>query len=125
MGAAGKREGLSRDERLRTRRDLDRVFRDGDHIYAPNFVIISRRNELGFSRVGAISGKKSGTAVERNRVKRLIREFFRRNKGVIRVPADYVIIGRKGARDLRYADVVRELQGVMNPKGPRHESTER
>jgi len=114
MGVAKRPEGLSRDERVRTRRDLDKVFREGARLYAANFVIITRRNERGFSRIGAISGKKMGTAVQRNRVKRLIREFFRRNKGVIRGPADYVIIGRKGARDLGYADVVWQLRGVMD-----------
>lgn len=117
MGVATRREGLSRDERVRTRRDLDRVFREGTRIYARNFVIITRRNELGFSRIGAISGKRSGTAVERNRVKRLIREFFRRNKRVIHGPADYAIIGRKGAANLGYGDVVRQLRGIMNPRG--------
>jgi len=85
-------------------------------------VVITRRNELGFSRVGAISGKKTGTAVERNRVKRLIREFFRRHKNMLRGPADYVLIGRKGAKDLGYADVVRELEGVTSLKRPRHKS---
>jgi len=85
-------------------------------------VVITRRNELGFSRVGAISGKKTGTAVERNRVKRLIREFFRRNKDILQGSTDYVLIGRKGAKDLGYVDVVRELEGVMDLKRPRHKS---
>ena len=85
-------------------------------------MVITRRNELGFSRVGAISGKKTGTAVERNRVKRLIREFFRRNKDILQGSTDYVLIGRKGAKDLGYVDVVRELEGVMDLKRPRHKS---
>jgi ribonuclease P protein component len=59
-----------------------------------------------------ITTKRLGKAVERNRVKRLLREFFRQHKGIL-PPQDIVIIAKKGAAHLHYAEVLAELAGVF------------
>ena len=112
-----KDEGLRKEERLRRQADLEIIAKEGIRRHTKNFVIIARRNDQGFSRLGAVASKKLGEAVERNRVKRLVREFFRRNKDKLSPSTDYVIVGKKGAQDLQYAHVVAELSALLEFRG--------
>jgi ribonuclease P protein component len=57
--------------------------------------------------------KKVGTAVERNRVKRRIREWFRRHRGALHRNAALVVIARQGAADLGMTETERELEGLF------------
>lgn len=56
--------------------------------------------------------KRLGKAVRRNRVKRLLREYFRRHKDRL-PPEDLVIMAKKGATDLDYRQVQEELSRVL------------
>jgi ribonuclease P protein component len=111
-----KDERLRREERLRRKKDFEVIAKEGTRRHTKNFMIISRKNDQGFSRVGAVASKRLGQAVERNRVKRLMREFFRRNKDRLPPSTDYVIVGKKGAQDLPYAHVVDELSILLKPR---------
>jgi ribonuclease P protein component len=73
-------------------------------------------NDLERPRLGVVTTKRLGKAVRRNRVKRLLREFFRHHKGVL-PSQDIVIIAKKGAADLNYAQVLAELGGVFSLSG--------
>jgi ribonuclease P protein component len=109
-------ERLRREERLRRKKDFEAIAKEGIRRHTKNFLIISRKNDQGFSRVGAVASKRLGKAVERNRVKRLMREFFRRNKDRLPPSTDYVIVGKKGAQDLPYAHVADELSTLLKPR---------
>lgn len=108
-----KSEGLRREERLRRKGDFETIAKEGIRRHTKNFLIIARKNDRGFSRLGAVASKKVGKAVERNRVKRLMREFFRRNKDRLPPSTDYVIVGKKGAQTLHYDQVVDELSALV------------
>jgi ribonuclease P protein component len=108
-----KSEGLRREERLRKKGDFETIAKEGIRRHTKNFLIIARKNDRGFSRLGAVASKKVGKAVERNRVKRLMREFFRRNKDRLPPSTDYVIVGKKGAQTLHYDQVVDELSALV------------
>lgn len=56
-----------------------------------------RRGEEGPPRVGFTVSRKVGTAVERNRVRRRLREIVRRSATVMRPGYDYVVVGRRAA----------------------------
>lgn len=92
---AGKRGRLSRSA------DFDRVYRRGRSVANRYLVLYAfPRGEDGDARLGVSVSRKVGTAVERNRVKRLLREAFR--EPTMRLPSgeDLVVVARPDSRAL-------------------------
>lgn len=54
--------------------------------------------------------KKVGSAVQRNRIKRVVREVFRRNRELFPSSHDLVFIAKRGASDIDYGSLLSELQ---------------
>lgn len=104
---------LSKRERILRRDDFLRIGKLGKKIKTNHFIILFLENDLAFSRVGITVTRKIGKAVERNRVKRLIREFFRLNREAIPKSNDFIFIAGKGSPQLVYSDIVRELLGPL------------
>jgi ribonuclease P protein component len=63
-------------------------------------------------RLGLVVTRRLGKAVRRNRVKRLLREFFRRQKKAM-PPQDLIIMAKKGANILSYQQVEAELGRLL------------
>jgi ribonuclease P protein component len=83
----------------------------------PHFIVLMRRSAEGPSRIGITTSRKVGHAPARNRVRRLVREFFRRHRPALRHPADVVVIARPGAPLLGLHDVERELGRALELNG--------
>ncbi|WP_286785714.1 MULTISPECIES: ribonuclease P protein component [Pseudomonas] len=98
---------FSREKRLLTPRQFKSVF-DSPTGKVPgrNVLLLARDNDLDHSRLGLVIGKKSvKLSVERNRLKRQIRESFRLNQDSL-VGWDIVIVARKGLGDLDNSELV-------------------
>ena len=75
-------EEFKREFRILTAKQFDVVFRRGQKAFAKPFTIIFHQNQLTYARIGfAISKKRVRLASQRNRLKRIIRECFRRLHG--------------------------------------------
>jgi ribonuclease P protein component len=61
------------------------------------------------ARLGVTVSAKVGGAVQRNRIKRRVREFFRLHRSKLQPAQDLLIIARVGADKLSYRDVESEL----------------
>jgi ribonuclease P protein component len=70
---------------------------------------------LNTPRLGIIVSKKAGNAVKRNRIKRLVRAFFRVNKNNLQ-KADHIFIAKKNIDTLTYTQVEKELGKILCTK---------
>ncbi|MEJ0099555.1 MAG: ribonuclease P protein component [Pseudomonadota bacterium] len=111
-GANAARQGFARKQRILKASEFAAVYagrrRVTDSFFAVNFM----PNELGLARLGlSIGGKVVGNAVARNRVKRVIRDSFRRIAADL--PAlDLVVGARNGARTAHNARLRESLDGL-------------
>jgi len=98
-------------ERLRRRAEFLAVAA-GAKVPASAFVLQARRRDDGGpARIGFTVSTKVGTAVERNRVRRRLKEAVRRSASQhMRCGHDYVIVGRRTALRVDFARLIAELQ---------------
>jgi len=92
---------------------LNRVGRRED---TAHFKIVFAPNGLGISRLGITVGRRTGNSVVRNKVKRLIREFYRLHKAGFPQGYDILIAAKQGARHLDYRRVKEELGAFIQDK---------
>jgi ribonuclease P protein component len=90
------RHTLDRAKRLRLKRDFDRVFRLRCSAANRFLLVYLAPNGLDGVRLAIQVSRRFGTAVRRNRAKRLIREVFRLEQGGLPTGFDLVCIPRPG-----------------------------
>jgi ribonuclease P protein component len=102
-------------ERLRQRADFLAAAAAGSKVTAPAFLLQARkRTDDGPVRFGFTVSKKVGNAVERNRVRRRLREVVRLFAGNrTRTGHDYVLVGRRAALKLPFDRIVQDFDGAL------------
>jgi ribonuclease P protein component len=94
--ARRKRRRLSRSG------EFERVYREGSSHASRHLVVYAfpRSDEEDEPRLGVSVGRKLGGAVERNRIKRLLRDAFWAGAGDLAPGHDFVIVARPAAGEL-------------------------
>ncbi len=113
------RKTLTRIERLSRQSDLKTVFATGSKKNTAGAKVVYLKNNLSYSRFAITIVRKFGNAVERNRVKRLFREFYRNNKQNIFVGWDIVIVVYPG--DFTTADREHQFSKLVKKANLYHE----
>ena len=80
-------------------------------------VLAFLRNELDHSRFGFVVSKRIGKAVQRNKIKRRMREATRLRLAKIKPGFDLVFIARQPIAQASYADIEQTLELLLEKSG--------
>ena len=101
-------------ERLKQRADF-LAAAAGVKVPAAAFILQARKRDDSLpARFGFTVSKRVGNAVERNRVRRRLREIVRLSAATrVRTGHDYVLVGRRAALNLSFERMTQEFEGAL------------
>jgi ribonuclease P protein component len=103
--------------RLRRRRDFLQVQQRGRRLYSGDVLVVAREPGGPRPRIGITVSSKVGNAVERNQVKRWVREAWR-SLGTDLPAADLVVIARPAARTMGFDGARKALLAARQALAP-------
>jgi ribonuclease P protein component len=110
-------QALPKRRRLRARADFQKVYTEGQRYDGRLLAAFLRKNELSEHRLGVTASSKAiGKSVDRNRVKRLLREVFRRSSGelmALQQTYDWVLNAKRSLLDSSEEQRFREFRKII------------
>jgi ribonuclease P protein component len=104
-------ERLSASERVRRRPEFERIYDQGARIHGRFMTVFVLPNGGDRPRFGVAATRKLGSAVKRNRAKRLSRELFRRHK--MAAGLDIVIVPRREMLDAPFSSLETDYHAAL------------
>ena len=96
--------------RIKKQADFQRLFKKGKRAFSPSFTVLYAPSEK--MRMGISIGKKHGKSVQRNRIKRLMREAFRLNQEKMQKKYSFILIP-KVAEEYSFQIFERDIQWII------------
>jgi len=112
---------FKKKDKILKRREFLQLKKCGKKIQDSNFLVIYSNGRFEKNRIGITVSKRTGNAVKRNKIKRLIRENFRMNRDKIAEFMDINVIAKKKAGKISADMVFKSLDGIFN-QIPRREN---
>jgi ribonuclease P protein component len=113
-----KRLRLNRDSRLAQSRDFARVRQQGERFAQGCLIANWNRLSTGAKpKLGIVTSKKIGGAIERSRARRLLRESFRQHQHEFIQPIELVLVARNSIAGKKFADVEKDFLAALNRAG--------
>ncbi|MBP7176361.1 MAG: ribonuclease P protein component [Thermoclostridium sp.] len=105
---------MSKVVKIKTNRDFQRIYRKGRYAVSRGLVIYMQPNPLKINRIGITASKKYGNSVQRNRIRRLIRESYHTLMYQIKPGFDFIIVARRTDEiDPGYHQVLKEMRYIL------------
>jgi ribonuclease P protein component len=116
--AAPNRLRLGRSSRLVQSRDFSRVRQAGERLAQGCLIANWQKLPAGArARLGVVTSKKIGGAVERSRARRLLRESFRLHQHDLSQPVDMVLVARNSIAGKTFAAVEKDYLAALKRAG--------
>ena len=107
---AGRPARFPRSARLLKHVDFDRVYREGQRHFARHMTFFYLPRKSGPARVGFTVGRVLGEAVERNRIRRRLREAVRLQLNPRGMAVDVVVNPKRSVLHAEFAEILQEMR---------------
>jgi ribonuclease P protein component len=99
--------------------EFKKFFSKGKFFYGENIHMYIHKSKNSLNKLGIAVSKKQGKAVQRNRIKRLIRENYKNFEGKIGTGNNIIIIvnKNKNSKDINYYDVQKDFEKILSRAG--------
>ena len=108
----------NKERRLLRSPEFTACYEQGRKHYCKSFILFVRKRSQpeGGLRLGLTVSKKVGHAVARNRIKRVVREYFRLHQSDFELPLDIVVVPKRNleAQQLTLAFATEEFTPLFN-----------
>jgi len=118
--SAQRPQRLRSTARIAESRDFARVRQVGERLTQGCLIANWHKLPEGTTpRLGVVTSKKIGGAVERSRARRLLRESFRLHQHEFTQPVELVLVARNSIAGKKFADVEKDFLNVLSKAGLR------
>ena len=105
---------FSKADRIRKRSDFIRIGKTGKKLQNRDFIFYYTKGLTEKSRLGITVTKKVGNAAERNRIKRISREYYRLNRHKINGTWDMNIIAKRESVKKPSSELFKSLENIFS-----------
>ncbi|MBQ7203429.1 MAG: ribonuclease P protein component [Eubacterium sp.] len=106
-----------KSQTLKENKDFRRLYYRGKSIASPCLVTYAMKSRNKGNRYGITTSKKIGSAVERNRARRVIRAAFAQLEGDIKGDWDFVFVARSKTSKVKMQSVLSDMQSHFEKLG--------
>ena len=103
--------------KIKKSKDFSLIYNKSQKMHTKYAIIFIKENVNNEQRFGFVASKKTGNAVQRNRIKRIFRDFVKIHKDKFKENTDYVFVGKSILKDnlknLKYKDIERDIIKVI------------
>ena len=103
--------------KIKKSKDFSLIYNKSQKMHTKYAIIFIKENVNNEQRFGFVASKKTGNAVQRNRIKRIFKEFVKIHKDKFKKNTDYIFVGKsilkENIKTLKYKDIEKDLSKVI------------
>lgn len=101
---------------LKKNYEFEKIFSKGKYINGKYICAYMMKNHMNINKIGIAISKKVGKSVQRNRIKRLIRENYRMLENDINLGNNIVFLWKKNTTitDATYKNIEEDMKNIIN-----------